>query len=495
VQTSPVDHVVRPRRHRGQVVLAAVAMAAALLAASALVLLSYTVGRAHAGADASSLVVDSIQVFDPDPTLPATQVSTATVTNNGSSPVTIDHFEFALSTPTSGDAVAGSADSSSSSPPPTVPLTVFPGENCTGATIPPGGYCAISVRYTNPGQQFEGTLTVFAHDGSSTTPSRIGTFNGHLDSILADPYVVDFGGRPVGETSPLHTVTIGAAPSGTGYQVVGVSVVDTVPTPGDRADYHIATDGCTGNILSTSAGVVVPHVASAPVPDCTVTVTDTPGGAGDRPAFLSVAYCFDNSGTVGSDLQPADSSGSPVPSSSSAPTTTQPPDNNVFCRTGDGIPAFHQLVSLTGAGRTSTTTTPPTTTTTTPPTTTTTTPPPTTTPTFTPKVTAIPPLAPAGRTTAISGTGFPPNTQVTYALVAPNTDPATNLSAVPGFGTATTDGSGNFADQIMVIMPHTPAGQYEILATALFGRTPVSASVGFIVAPGTEQPPKFVDRH
>jgi hypothetical protein len=484
-------------------VLAAVAMAAALLVASALVLLSYSFGRVQQGADANSLVIDSIAVFDPDPTLPATQVSTATVTNTGTSPVTIDHFRFTLATQPSGNAVAGSVDPSSSTdpsgstaPPPTVPLTVFPGENCTGATIPPGGYCAISVRYNNPGQQFQGSLIVTAHDGTSVSGS-IGTLEvGRLDSILADPYVVDFGSRPVGETSPPHTITIGAAPSGTGYQVVGVSVVDTVPTPGDRADYHIGTDGCTGDVLSTGGGLLLAQVASAPVPDCTVTVTDTPGGAGDRPAFLSVAYCFFNTGggTGSSDLQPADSSGSPAPSSSGAPTTTQPPpDNNVFCRTGDGIPAFHQLVSLTGAGQTSTTTTPPPTTTTAPPTTTTL--PATTPPTFTPKVTAIPPLAPAGRTTAISGTGFPPDTQVTYALVAPNTDPATNLSAVPGFGTVTTDGSGNFADRIMVIMPHTPAGQYEILATALFGRTPVSASVGFIVAPGTEQPPKFVDRH
>ena len=68
MQTSPVDHVVRPRHHRGQVVLAAVAMAAAVLATSALVLLSYSFGRAQPGADANSLVIDSIAVFGiPDP--------------------------------------------------------------------------------------------------------------------------------------------------------------------------------------------------------------------------------------------------------------------------------------------------------------------------------------------------------------------------------------------------------------------------------------------
>jgi hypothetical protein len=493
VQTSPVDHVVRLRRHRGQVVLAAVAMVVALLGASALVLLSYSLGRVAAGAAADSLSVDTLTVFDADPALPATQVSTATVINNGTTDVQIDHIDFTLAP--IGEAVVGN-DDPSSPPPPTVPLVVFPGENCTGATVPPNGYCAVSVRYTNPGQRFDGFLVVTAHDGSTTSGTTGTLGEGHLDSILADPYVVDFGSRPVGTTSPAHTVTIGAAPSGNGYQVVGVSVVDTVPTPGDKADYRIATDGCTGADLRPPPSDGGLFLAEVPVLDCAITVTDTPGAAGDRPAFLSVAYCSDNSDTgigFASEVQAAAS----APSSSSEPpsSSTQPPlDNNVFCPTGNHIPAFHQLVSLTGNGQAATTTTPPptTTTTTAPPTTTTTPAPP---PTFTPKVTAIPPLAPAGRTTGVSGTGFPPNTLVTFALVPPNTDPGINLGTVPGFATATTDGSGNFTDKIMVIMPHTPAGQYEILATALFGRTPVSASVGFLVAPGSEQPPKFVDRH
>jgi hypothetical protein len=472
-------------------VLAAVAMVAALLGASAMVLLSYSVGRVHAGADADSLSVDTIAVFDADPTLPATQVSTATVLNHGTTDIQIDHISFTLATQSSGDAVVDS-----SAAPPTVPLVVFPGENCTGATIPPNGYCAVSVRYTNPGQRFSGFLVVTAHDGSTTSGSTGTLGEGQLDSILADPYIADFGSRPVGTTSPQKTVTIGAAPSGNGYQVVGVSVVDTVPTPGAKADYQISADGCTGADLAPtpSGGGLLLAQPAGPVLSCPITVTDAPGAAGDRPAFLSVAYCNDSGGGIGigSVFQPSDVSDSAVPSST---TTTQPPlDNNVFCPTGNHVPAFHQLVSLTGAGQALTTTTPPPTTTTTAPITTTTLPP-TTPPTFTPKVLAIPPLAPAGRTTEVSGTGFPPNTQVTFALVPPNTDATINLSTVPGFATATTDGSGNFTNQIMVIMPHTPAGTYEILATALFGRTPVSASVGFLVAPGSEQPPKFVDRH
>jgi len=40
-------------------------------------------------------------------------------------------------------------------------------------------------------------------------------------------------------------------------------------------------------------------------------------------------------------------------------------------------------------------------------------------------------------------------------------------------------------------MPHTAIGGYEILATA----TTVNATTPFLITPGTEQPPKFVDRH
>src|SRR5882757_5165208 len=96
-------------------------MVVALLGASALVLLSYSFGRVAAGAAADSLSVDTLTVFDSDPALPATQVSTATVINHGTSDVQIYRIDFTLATPTSGDAVVGSADPSSSSEPSSPP--------------------------------------------------------------------------------------------------------------------------------------------------------------------------------------------------------------------------------------------------------------------------------------------------------------------------------------------------------------------------------------
>ncbi|HEY0804258.1 MAG TPA: hypothetical protein VGD84_04310, partial [Pseudonocardiaceae bacterium] len=155
------------------------------------------------------------------------------------------------------------------------------------------------------------------------------------------------------------------------------------------------------------------------------------------------------------------------------------------------LAAFHQLVALNGAGQSTTTTSVPPTTTTTPP------PPPVkpAPPTFVPTLTATPPLAPAGRTTQVSGTGFPTNTPVMFALVPLGTAPTANLSSVASVVHTTTDGSGNFTNQVMLIMPHVPTGHYEILAQAQFGKVPVTAAVNFLVAPGSQQPPKFAGRH
>ncbi len=530
-QTSTADRPPAPARSRvAPTVLAAAAAIATLLGATALVWWTSLPGHhVSSGAQADSLSIDTLNVFDSDAALLPNQVSTATVTNVGTDPVTITDIAFSLTPPPSSGGEApqfnGGSDSPSptetTSPPATVPLEIFPGENCKGATVQPKQDCMVSVRYTNPGQIFHGSLIVTTADGS-TALGETGANTEPLDSILANPYVVDFGTRPVGTTSPAQTVTISASPADDDFQVVGVSVVDTVPTPGDRADYHIASDGCTGvdlqlpntggigTIGGTSDGISTNAVAAGPVPNCTIQVTDTPGGAGNRPAFLNVAYCSSGTIEIGSVFQPAEVVGSTTSdptTTSDAPTTTTsagppPVDPNIFCPNGDHEASFHQIVALNGAGQASTTTTapptttPPTTTTTTP----TTTPPPTTTPVVTPQVfaptlIATPPLAPAGRTTQVTGTGFPVNTPVTFALVALGTAPDANLRSVPGLVDTTTDGNGNFTDKVMLIMPHLPPGQYEILAQAQFGKVPLTASVDFLVAPGSQEPPKFAGRH
>jgi hypothetical protein len=110
---------------------------------------------------------------------------------------------------------------------------------------------------------------------------------------------------------------------------------------------------------------------------------------------------------------------------------------------------------------------------------------------FTPMLTANPPVAPAGRATQVSGTGFPNNTAVTLALVPVGTPPVANLATVLGATSVTTNGIGAFSNQILMVMPHTPPGNYEIRAAA----PGATATLAFLVTPGSQEPPKFVNRH
>ena len=488
----------------------------ALLAATGMVWLTSMSGHhVTSGDEAGQVVIDTVNVFDDLPgAQPPVQVSTATVTNTSGSAVHITDVEFSRNLPDGGGEginAIGASDSSeptTTTGPPPIPFDIFPGENCDGATVQPMQNCMISVRYTIPETSFEGTVVVTFDDGSQVS-GDLGANQRALNSIVADPYVVDFGTRKVGTTSPTQTVTISASPDDTAYDIVAVSVVDTVPTPGDKADYAILSDGCTGQDLQlpevidiARADVTPSATADGPVANCPIDITDTPGGVGARPAFLNVSYCNDNTGGVaeGPALQfpqpQADASGAPSDSASASetPTTTAPPpppDPEVFCPNDPRQESFHQLVAMNGAGEGTSTTTPPPTTTTTPP------PPPTTTtpPVFTPTLTATPPLAPAGRTTLVSGKGFPINTPVVFALVALGTPPDSDLTNVPALVKTQTDGSGNFNNQVMLIMPHLPPGQYEILAQAQIGKSPVTAAVNFLVAPGSQEPPKFAGRH
>jgi hypothetical protein len=490
----------------------------ALLAATGMVWLTSLSGHHVASGDeAGQVSIDTVNVFNDEPgAQPPVQVSTATVTNTSSSAVHITNVELTTDTPPNsgeeGINAIGASDSSeptTTTGPPPIPFDIFPGENCKGVTLQPEQICMVSVRYTVPQTPFTGSVKVTFEDGSDVL-GGLGANQRQLDSIVADPYVVDFGTRKVGTTSPTQTVTISASPDNTDYQIVKVSVVDTVPTPGDKADYAILSDGCTGQqlqlgeIFNATGGT-----SDLPVENCPIQVTDTPGGSGARPAFLNVSYCdgdTENDEASGPDLQfaqqnaAADDSEPPSDSASASdtPTTTAPPpppDPEIFCPNDEEQESFHQLVALNGAGEATTTTTtpPPTTTTTTPP------PPPTTTTAppavFTPTLTATPPLAPAGRTTQVSGTGFPTNTQVVFALVALNTPPDSDLANVPAVAKTNTDGNGDFKNQVMLIMPHLPPGHYEILAQAQIGKSPVTATVNFLVAPGSQEPPKFAGRH
>ncbi len=418
------------RMKLGPVALAALGMVVALLGSAAVSSWSGA-GRLAAGA-VSILQTPLVAQFDFRAT--TSEVATVTVVNPGTGPVSIS----GATTTASGVAVS--------------PWQVIPGdEDCIGATLRPlVGYCVISLRFTTIGKPLRGAVVITASDG--TAQATLDASDQGLDGPTVSPESIDFGSLNVATTSQAHQVTATAAESFRESMIMSVSTVDSPTAPGSAADYHAATDACTGTRLTREPFS----------PTCQLGETATPAAAGKRPAFLDITYCDPQDFDLGT--PPGGGSQAPVP------PPAVPPGEELVCGHGEGgfnFYAAHLLVSLTSNGVAPTQ------------------------PSFTPTLLANPPLAPAGRTTAVTGTGFPDNATVTFALVPVGTAATTNLAAVPGATTAVTNGIGAFTGQVMVLMPHTPAGGYEILATV----TTVSASTPFLITPGTEQPPKFVDRH
>ncbi len=429
------------RRTRfGVVLCAALGMVLALLG-SAAVTSSSGAGRLTAVA-VSALRTASVPEFNF--LIRTRQVATVTVVNPSATPIRI--------TGAPATAVDGGGAN---------PWQVVPGaEDCTGAILQPvTGYCVVTLQFisTSTNTFVSGNVRIAAADGTVT--AFLSASDVPLNAPGVAPESVDFGNVNVGGVSPAHQVTVDAAPSSRPFQLMSVSAVDTPAKPGDTADYQNATDACTGARLTQPVPGQVPGN-----PNCQIGETASPAAAGKRPAFLDITYCDPDSFDFGS----PPGGGSEVP----LPPPAVPPGQELVCGHGDGFLFYapHLLVSLTSTGVAIT-------------------PPPPST--FTPTLVANPPLAPAGRTTEVTGTGFPDNAKVTFALVPVGTAPTIDLNTVPGVTNATTNGVGTFTSQILVLMPHTAPRGYEILAIA----TPVSVATPFLVTPGTEQPPKFVDRH
>jgi hypothetical protein len=403
-------------------------MAVALLGSAAVS--SWSGAGRLAAAAVSVLRTTPVAQFDFRST--SSEVATVTVVNPSAGPISITG-----ATTTATGAVN--------------PWQVIPGdEDCVGATLRPlVGYCVISLRFTSNGQVLRGAVVITASDG--TAEAILVASDQGLDAPTVSPESIDFGSLTVATTSQAHQVTTTAAESFRESMIMSVSTVDSPTVPGNAADYRTATDACTGTTLMREPFK----------PVCQLGEMATPAAPGKRPAFLDVTYCDPQDFNFG----PPPGGGSQIP----LPPPAVPPGEELVCgqRPESILYASHLLVGLTSTGVAPTR------------------------PSFTATLLANPPLAPAGRTTAVTGTGFPDNATVTFALVPIGTAATANLATVPGAATATTNGIGAFTGQIMVLMPHTPAGGYEILATA----ATVSASTPFLVTPGTEQPPKFVDRH
>ncbi|HEY2673973.1 MAG TPA: choice-of-anchor D domain-containing protein, partial [Rugosimonospora sp.] len=99
-----------------------------------------------------------------------------------------------------------------------------------------------------------------------------------------------------------------------------------------------------------------------------------------------------------------------------------------------------------------------------------------------PTLTALPPLAPPGAVSQVSGAGSPPGKPVVVTL-----------DGMPGQLTVTASGTGTFTVPL-VIFPHTLPGKRLLHATVQGVPGPIVVSIDYLVVPGSLQPPDFAER-
>ena len=451
-----------PRRRRGMSTLAATAVVAVALLTAAFAGWSPAPAASPRPAAASG----SGGAADPVVRLPAfgsnsfqapTETQNATVENQSSAPIHIG-------------AVTLIADG--------FPITLVAPDTCSNTVLQPRQFCVVGMRYTvdQSSRSLPFTLRVptDTNPGFSVSSYYAGSFYG----LSASPSPVGFGSPAVSTASDPQTTTVTDYGSSSYWYAQLLKATIVGPAAGD---YHFAPrgDGCSGmtlNVTSTSQGAVAQT--------CSMTVVFTPSAVGDRPAFIDVPYCTNTNTTIGA----VPGGGRTAASGFPAQDCVTPYPNPVA--------GYHLLIPLNGAGSA-----PPATTPTTPaatPTTPATTPPTTVPAVFAPTLTTSPLAVPAGRVTLVSGTGFPKNAAGAIGMLshgAPALPTVAALLATPQAAAVKTDASGAFAGIPLVVMPHTPAGTYPLEAIVDGPDGPVALTIGFLVVPGTEQPPKFVNRH
>jgi hypothetical protein len=100
-----------------------------------------------------------------------------------------------------------------------------------------------------------------------------------------------------------------------------------------------------------------------------------------------------------------------------------------------------------------------------------------------PTLVALPPVAPPGAVSQVTGTGFPPGKVVVLTL-----------DGMPqALNQPTASSSGTFTWPL-VILPHTSHGKRQLHATVQGVPNPIVVSIDFLVVPGSLQPPDFAER-
>ena len=98
-----------------------------------------------------------------------------------------------------------------------------------------------------------------------------------------------------------------------------------------------------------------------------------------------------------------------------------------------------------------------------------------------PTMVASPPLNRSGAVSQISGTGWPPNKVVVVTLLT-----------TPIQVSVTTSSTGTFTVPL-VIFPHTPLGKKQLQGQVQAVPT-ITATIDFLVVPGSQLPPDFAER-
>jgi hypothetical protein len=344
-------------------------------------------------------------------------------------------------------------------------------DTCSNAVLAPQGYCVVGLHDSNPNDtnyQHDGSLVVHTDQGDGSAQLGNG-LDGYYSMTVSPaqtppPPVYSFGSLDVGTAGAPQTVTvtdIATDPKESGY------VTQVVLTGADPGDFTKTSDGCTGQTVGFTT---VPTTGAMAPQTCPVTVVAKPGAAGSRTAWLDVTYCRFKPNT----------------------------NSNTVC--AEDFPyvlyASHLLINLTAVGVQPTTPPPPVTSNPPPPPVSN--PPPPPPGSFSPRLTTSPEVVPGGRVTLVSGSGFPAGKPVTVAMLALGHAPLTSVAAVaalPAAAVTTTDAGGSFRDLPLIVMAHTPPGTYPLEAITEGPSGPVAVTIDFLVVPGTEQPPQFVNRH
>lgn len=213
---------------------------------------------------------------------------------------------------------------------------IFPAETCTGLALHEGETCAVSIRFTPSATGQREAVLQIAVRGRTPVPIRVtGGVGPPVDGFRASPNPVPFGQRLVLTSSGPKPVTVsnaGRAP----FTIIST----TLPKAAKKfpGDYKITADTCTGVTLAVGA-------------TCRVTVVNTPGGTGSRPAVLQ----FVDTTVSGTHLVGLTGSGT------TATIQVNPgvvPAGRVTTVTGQGFPASHSvLVEVLGLPGSSTVTT------------------------------------------------------------------------------------------------------------------------------------------